>query len=106
MVTQQFVVNRNIKKLICSMDKKPTAVADRAGLRRDIFSRIINCKRPVYADEVIPIALAMGVSIEALFEKVESVWDGESCEEECEVIDNGQSGVNYLCGNQGSGDDD
>lgn len=66
-MAQEYVVNKNIKKLINSLDKKPTAVADRAGIRRDTFSRIINCKRPVYADEVIPIALAMGVTIEDLF---------------------------------------
>ena len=66
-MAQEYVVNKNIKNLIQRMDKKPTAVADRAGIRRDVFSRIMNCKRPVYADEVIPIALAMGVGIEALF---------------------------------------
>ncbi len=42
-------------------------VADRAGIRRDIFSRIVRCKRPVYADEVGQIAQALGVSIEHLF---------------------------------------
>lgn len=52
------------------MDKKSSAVADRAGMRRDIFSRIVNCKRRVYADEVIPIAAALGVPVEKLFEEV------------------------------------
>lgn len=66
-MSKPFVVNRNIKRYIEQMDKKPSAVADRAGMRREIFSRIIHCKRPVYADEVIPIATAMGVSIESLF---------------------------------------
>ena len=64
---QLFVVNRNIKKILDAEDKRPSAVADRAGIRRDIFSRIVHCKRPVYADEVIPIARAIGVSIEELF---------------------------------------
>lgn len=68
-MTQQYVVNKNIKKLIHSMDKRTGAVADRAGIRRDVFSRIVNCKRPVYADEVIPIALALGVGIEDLFNR-------------------------------------
>ena len=75
-MTQQFVVNRNIKRLLSDMDKKPTAVADRAGIRRDIFSRIVNCKRPVYADEVVPIAIALGVSIEALFSVEDSAVAG------------------------------
>lgn len=62
-----FVVNRNIKRHIEDTDKRPSAVADRAGIRRDTFSRIMHCKRPVYADEVVPIALALGCSIEELF---------------------------------------
>ena len=69
-MAQGFIVNKNIKRLIGAMDKKTTAVADRAGIRRDVFSRIVNCKRPVYADEVIPIATAMGVGIEELFNEV------------------------------------
>lgn len=68
-MTQPFVVNRNIKKHIDEMDKRPSAIADKAGIRRDIFSRIIHCKRPVYADEVVPIAAAMGVSVESLFKE-------------------------------------
>ena len=64
---RSFLVNRNIERTIRELDKKPTAVADRAGIRRDIFSRIMRCKRPVYADEVCQIAEALGVSIEYLF---------------------------------------
>ena len=67
-MVRSFVVNKNIKKILDEKDKKPSAVADRAGIRRDVFSRIIHCKRPVYADEVIQIAFAIGVSIEDLFE--------------------------------------
>lgn len=66
-----FLVNKNIKRVIDEMDKRASAVADRAGVRRDTFSRIINCKRPVYADEVVPIADALGVSIESLFTRTE-----------------------------------
>lgn len=65
---QLFVVNKNIKKILEAEDKKHSAIADKAGIRRDVFSRIVHCRRPVYADEVIPIANAMGVSINALFE--------------------------------------
>lgn len=36
-------------------------------MRKDTFSRIINCRRPVYADEVIPLARALNVSVEELF---------------------------------------
>ena len=64
-----YAVNANIKRCIDELDKKPSAVADRAGIRRDIFSRIIHSKRPVYADEVIPIAMALGVSLDELFKE-------------------------------------
>ena len=67
MMSKPYIVNKNIKQRIESEDKRPSAVADRAGIRRDVFSRIINSKRPVYADEVVPIARALGVSIESLF---------------------------------------
>ena len=67
-MSQAYVVNRNIKRIIDDADKRPSAVADKAGIRRDIFSRIMHCKRPVYADEVIPIAAALQVSIEDLFQ--------------------------------------
>lgn len=71
-MVQTFVVNKNIKRIIDDTDKRPGAVADKAGIRRDIFSRIMHCKRPVYADEVIPIAAALRVSIEDLFREVPS----------------------------------
>ena len=65
-----YTVNKNIKRCILEQDKKPSAVADRAGIRRDTFSRIMNNKRPVYADEVVPIAMALGVELDTLFQEV------------------------------------
>jgi transcriptional regulator with XRE-family HTH domain len=64
---RDFTVNRNIRNIIKEQDKKPTAVADRAGIKRDIFSRIINEKRPVFADEIPLVASALGCSIPELF---------------------------------------
>ncbi len=63
----RFSTNRRVKQLIVDNDKKITAVADRAGIRRDIFSRIINCKRPLYADEIMPICRALGVSVADIY---------------------------------------
>lgn len=63
----RFSTNRRVKQLIVDNDKKITAVADRAGIRRDIFSRIINCKRPLYADEIMPICKALGVSVADIY---------------------------------------
>lgn len=66
-MTRGYEVNKALKRHIEENAKKPSAIADRAGIRRDVFSRIINCKRPVYADEVPGICAAMGISVEALF---------------------------------------
>ena len=62
-----YAVNSKIREIIEKNDKKQSSVADRAGIRRDTFSRIINKRRPVYADEIIPICFALGISVEELF---------------------------------------
>jgi len=66
-----YAVNKKIEEIIERDAKKQSAVADRAGIRRDTFSRIINRKRPVYSDEVLPICYALGVSVEELFDETE-----------------------------------
>lgn len=65
----EFIVNKNIQRILRQVGEKQCAVADRTGLGRKVFSNICRCKRKVYADEVIPIAQAMGVTIEALFDE-------------------------------------
>lgn len=65
----QFTVNKNIQRIIQETGQKQGDVADQAGINRKVFSNICRCKRKVYADEVIPIAQAMGVTIEELFEE-------------------------------------
>ena len=40
-------------------------------MRRDTFSRIVRCKRPVYAHEVCSIAAALGVPIDELFKEAQ-----------------------------------
>ncbi|RGX57039.1 XRE family transcriptional regulator [Anaerotruncus sp. AF02-27] len=62
-----YAVNKRLRKMIIESDKKPTAIADKAGLRRDVFSRVLNCKRPIYADEIPFICKALGVSPSDLF---------------------------------------
>ena len=63
----RYSTNRKVRELIVAKDKKITAVADRAGIRRDTFSRIVNSKRPIYAEEIKPICKAIGVGVEELF---------------------------------------
>ncbi len=66
---EKFKVNENIKYIITEKGKRPSAVADQAGIRRDIFSRILHNNRAVFAHEVQPIAWALGVPLEKLLEE-------------------------------------
>ena len=63
-----YTVNKNIRRIIQRKGLKQGEVADRAEIPRPIFSNIVRCERKVYADEVIPIAAALQVSIEDLFQ--------------------------------------
>lgn len=63
-----YAVNKNIRRIILKMGLKQGDVADRAGVPRAVFSNIVRCRRKVYADEVLPIAAALQVSIEDLFQ--------------------------------------
>lgn len=66
---REYAVNKRIKEFIVESDKNKSAIADKAGIDRGVFSRIVNMKRSVYAQEVLPICKAMGVSVEYLFEE-------------------------------------
>ncbi len=45
---------------------KSTSVADKSGIRRDTFSRILSGGRRIYADEVATICKSLEVSFEFL----------------------------------------
>jgi len=64
-VADRYAINRAIFDFMKKNDKKTGAVADRAGIRRDVFSRILHCRRPIYA---IPIVNAAGISLEEVIE--------------------------------------
>lgn len=57
---RSYEINKRLRDFIKAQDKRPTAVADKARIGRDIFSRILNCKRPIYADEIPAIIAAAG----------------------------------------------
>lgn len=65
----KYETNKKIKAVMEEGDKKPCRIADKAGIRRDLFSRILCMKRPVYADELVPICEALGVTVKELLEK-------------------------------------
>ena len=63
---KRYFVNKRICEIMDEEKQKPCAIADKAGIRRDIFSRIIHSKRVVFADELMPICNALGVSLDRL----------------------------------------
>lgn len=63
---RDYSINRMVRDFIQKNDKKSCAIADKAGIRRDTFSRIINCQRPIYVDELLPILTAIGMSLESV----------------------------------------
>lgn len=62
-----YLVNKNILRILKERKIKAKTVADGSGISVAVFSNIVRCKRKVYADEVIPLARALNVSVEELF---------------------------------------
>lgn len=60
---RDYRINERLSMFIIQNDKKPSILADKAGIRRDTFSAILSSRRPVYAEEVVPICSAVGCSI-------------------------------------------
>ncbi len=67
-MARNYSINRAVRDFIRENDKKPGNIADKAKIRRDVFSRIINCRRPIYADELVPILNAAGMPLESALE--------------------------------------
>lgn len=61
-----YSINRRLRKFLDENDKKPSALADKAGIRRDTFSAILGSRRPIYAEELVSICNASGCSIDYL----------------------------------------
>ncbi len=63
---RDYTINRRLAEHLYQNDKKISAVADRAGIRRDVFSKIIHSRRPIYANELVPILNAAGLTLESV----------------------------------------
>lgn len=66
-----YAVNIKMAKITREKGLKTTRVDDKAGFKRGTTWRIIKRKRRVYANEVLPICYALGVSVEELFGETE-----------------------------------
>jgi len=65
-VKRSYQINQRLRRFLDENDKKPSALADKAGIRRDTFSAILSSRRPVYAEEVVQICNAAGCSVSYL----------------------------------------
>ena len=60
-------VIHNVRRIITEQQLRPREVEQSAGMKPGVISRMINGKRKVYADELVPVANALGVEVDELF---------------------------------------
>ena len=59
-------VNRRLKALMRQKKLKQTTLAEKSGIAYQSLHRAVNGRRPVYADELLPLAEALGVELSEL----------------------------------------
>lgn len=64
---EPYVVQKNIRKYLHLRKMKAKELAERVGMSPQVISNIVNCKRKVYADEIMPICKALGVSVADIY---------------------------------------
>ena len=65
-VKRDYSINERLRKFLTEHDKRPSRIADKAGIRRDTFSNILSCRRVIFAEEVPKIAEAAGCTVDYL----------------------------------------
>ena len=59
-------VNQRLKELLREKKLKQTEVSEKSGIAYQSLHRAVNSRRPVYAEELLPLADAIGVDVSAL----------------------------------------
>lgn len=67
MYEEAFV--RGLKRKIEEDGLKQVVIAEKSGIKPDVFSKIVNGKRRVFADEAIAISTVLNTPIERLIEE-------------------------------------
>lgn len=57
---------KGLQKYIDDNCLKQSAIAEKAGIRKDTFSRILNGKRRIFGEEIAGICLALGKSFDEI----------------------------------------
>jgi len=69
---RDYTVNETIRDFIEENGLRPERIADRAGIKRETFARMLKCKRVIYADELIPILNAAGIPLDTVTDAVQA----------------------------------
>lgn len=69
----EYLVNRILRRIIREKKLKQKDVAKKAGFSAQTMSNILRNKRYIYADELCPLCMAIGVSVREVVEK----WNEE-----------------------------
>lgn len=62
-MTYEEKFKNGLKRYIEDNLIKQTALAEKAGMRGDVFSRLLNTERRVYGDEIASICDAIGLTL-------------------------------------------
>lgn len=68
---RDLTVNARLRAVMERKRMKQTALSRAAGIRYQSLHRAVNGRRPIYADELLPLCRALGVGPEALLGAVE-----------------------------------
>lgn len=63
----KFLVQKNIAFFLKNKGIKAKELANKVGMSPQVISNIVNCKRKVYADEILPICKALGVTVADIY---------------------------------------
>lgn len=63
---RDYAANRELKRLLAERGMGTEELAARSGIGFDSLCRVLRETRPLYANELLPLARALGVSADAL----------------------------------------
>ena len=63
---QDYGANRELKRLLGERGMSAAELAARSGVHYGCLCRVLREERPLYADELLPLAQTLGVMVETL----------------------------------------
>ena len=65
---RDYSINQRLQDFVYQNMLKPSKIADVCGIRRDTFSAILGSRRPIYAEEILPICNVCKIPVRYLLE--------------------------------------